>query len=99
VRELVDDDGTAIAEFMYAAMVDDGARMADRLEAARWLADRGFGKAPQDVELALKGQEAVDVHAFAAYAAKYLPTETLDQLIASVEMKLETERALPQGHS
>jgi hypothetical protein len=41
-------------------------------EAARWLADRGFGKPPQDVEPALKGQEEVDVHAFATFAAKYL---------------------------
>jgi hypothetical protein len=77
----------------------EGARMADRLEAARWLADRGFGRPPQDVELALKGQEAVDVHAFAAFAAKYLPTEMLDQLIVSVEARIEAERALPYGHS
>jgi hypothetical protein len=84
---------------MYAVMVDDGARLADRLEAARWLADRAFGKTPQDVELALRGQEAVDVYAFAAFAAEYRPTEMLDQLIASVEAELETERALPQGHS
>lgn len=67
--------------------------------AARWLADRGFGKPPQDVELALKGQEEVDVHAFAAFAAKYLPTEMLDEMILSVEAKMEAERALPQAHS
>jgi hypothetical protein len=97
VRELVGDDGTAIAEFMYSVMADELARTADRLEAARWLADRGFGKPPQDVELALKGQEAVDVHAFAAFAAKYLPTEMLDELILSVERKMEAERALPPG--
>jgi hypothetical protein len=47
VRELVGDDGTAIAEFMFAVMADEGARTADRLEAARWLADRGFGKPPR----------------------------------------------------
>ena len=95
VRELVGDDGTAIAEFMHAVMADEGERTTDRLEAARWLADRGFGKPPQDVELALKGQEAVDVHAFAAFAAKYLSTEMLDELILSVEAKIEAERALP----
>jgi len=99
VRELVGDDGTEIAEFMYAVMADEGARMADRLEAARWLADRGFGKPPQDLELALKGQEAFDVNAFATFAARYLPAEMLDQLIVSVEAKVEAERALPRGHS
>ncbi len=65
VRELVGDDGTAIAEFMYSVMADEGARTADRLEAARWLADRGFGKSPQAVSC-LEGQEGVDVQAFAA---------------------------------
>jgi hypothetical protein len=84
-----------IAEFMYAVMVDEGARTADRLEAARWLADRGFGKPPQDVELALKGQEAVNVHAFAAFAGKYLPSELLDEMIVCVEATIEAERALP----
>ena len=63
------------------------------------LADRGFGKPPQDVELALKGQEAVDVRAFAAFATKYLPPETLDELVLSVERKTEAEKALPQSHS
>jgi hypothetical protein len=76
-----------------------GARTADRLEAARWLADRGFGKPPRDVELALKAQEAVDVHAFAAFAAKYLPPSMFDELILSVKRRMEAERALPQGHS
>jgi hypothetical protein len=93
VRELVGDDGTAIAEFMYAVMVDEGARMADRLEAARWLADRGFGKSLQAI--ALEAQEGVDVQAFAAFAAKYLPSATLDQLILSVERRIEAEKALP----
>ncbi len=98
VRELVGDDGTAIAEFMYSVMADEGSRTADRLEAARWLADRGFGRPPQDVELAMKGQEALDVHAFAAFAAKYLPTEMLDEMILCVEATMEAERALPQRH-
>ena len=93
VRELVGDDGTAIAEFMYAVMSDEGARTADRLEAARWLADRGFGKTLQAV--ALEAQEGVDVQAFAAFAAKYLPSATLDEMILCVEATIEAERALP----
>ena len=98
VRELVGDDGSAIAEFMHAVMVDDAERTTDRLEAARWLADRGFGRSPQDVELALRGREGVDVHAFAAFAARHLSSEMLDELIASVEATMEAERALPHGH-
>jgi hypothetical protein len=39
------------------------------------------------------------VHAFAAFAARYLPAEMLDQLILSVERRMEAERALPQAHS
>ena len=70
-------------------MVDEAARTTDRLEAARWLADRGFGRSPQDVELALKAQEAVDADAFAAFAVKYLPPEMLDTLILGVEAGLE----------
>ena len=57
------------------------------------------GRSPQDVELALKAQEGVDVHAFAAFAAEYLPTEMLDEMILSVEAKMKSERALPQAHS
>ena len=46
VRELVGDDGQAIAEFMFSVMEDDRARTADRIDAGKWLADRGFGKSP-----------------------------------------------------
>jgi len=36
------------------------------------------------------------VHAFAAFAAKYLPTEMLDEMILSIEAKIGAEReALP----
>ena len=78
-------------------MADVGARMADRLEAARWLADRGFGKSPQGLEVALEGQERLDLENLAAVAAKYLPASTLDELILSIETKIEAERALPAG--
>jgi hypothetical protein len=46
VRELVGADGEAIAEYMLSVMNDERARNADRIEAAKWLADSGFGKAP-----------------------------------------------------
>jgi hypothetical protein len=45
VRELVGEDGGAIAEYMLSVMENERARTADRIEAAKWLADRGFGRA------------------------------------------------------
>jgi hypothetical protein len=47
------------------------------------------------MEVALEAQERVDVEAFAAFAAKYLPPATLDELILSVETKIDAERVLP----
>jgi hypothetical protein len=73
--------------------------MADRLEAGAVARRSWIRKTPQDVELALKAQEEVDVHAFAAFAAKYLPASMFDELILSVERRMEAERALPQAHS
>jgi hypothetical protein len=46
VHAVVGLDGDAIVEFMAAVMTDARERTRDRLEAAKWLADRGFGKAP-----------------------------------------------------
>ena len=37
----------------------EGVRLRDRLEAATWLADRGFGKPTQGVELAGKDGDAL----------------------------------------
>jgi hypothetical protein len=45
VRELVGADGERIAVFFFEVMTDPKQRLADRMEAARWLADRAFGKA------------------------------------------------------
>ena len=43
-RDRVGDDGLAIVEFWAATMNDPTAKMSDRLEASRLLADRGWGK-------------------------------------------------------
>lgn len=45
-RELVGEDGTKLACFWLDIVEDDGAKTADRLEASRLLAERGWGKAP-----------------------------------------------------
>ena len=52
VRELVGDDGRRIADFMFGVMEDERERTEVRMEATRWLADRGFGRShvPVDVK-------------------------------------------------
>ena len=44
-RDLVGDDGLAIAEFWLSVMRDERAKTSDRLDASRLLAERGWGKA------------------------------------------------------
>jgi hypothetical protein len=39
--------GQAIADFMLAVMKDPARKVDQRMEAATWLADRGFGKPAQ----------------------------------------------------
>jgi hypothetical protein len=50
VRELVGDDGRRVADFMLAVLEDERERTGVRMEAAGWLADRGFGRAHVPVE-------------------------------------------------
>jgi hypothetical protein len=45
-RELVGEDGMALAELWWDIARDETRRDRDRLEASRLLADRGWGKAP-----------------------------------------------------
>lgn len=45
VRELVGGDGETIAQFMLDTLTSPECEMRDRMEAAKWLADRGWGKA------------------------------------------------------
>ena len=51
VRELVGDDGAVIADFMLGVMLDGRERTRDRLEAARFLSDRGFGRPVQALDV------------------------------------------------
>jgi hypothetical protein len=64
VRDLVGDDGYAIAEFMFGVMADQSARTSDRIEAAKWLADRGFGRAVQGLEIEMSRTLALDLSVF-----------------------------------
>jgi hypothetical protein len=52
------DDLVAFVVRVFRGEVE-GVRLRDRLEAATWLADRGFGKPTQGVELAGKDGEAL----------------------------------------
>ena len=54
VRELVGEDGEAIVQFLVETMHDSSVRTRDRLEAARLLADRGWGRPAQALEIELE---------------------------------------------
>jgi hypothetical protein len=83
VRELVGEDGGAIAEYMLSVMEDDRARTADRIDAGKWLADRGFGKSPLVVSAGVTAEELLqdyfrklsleDLEAMRAILKKYSP--------------------------
>ena len=60
VRELVGEDGGAIAEYMLEVMNDERARTADRIEAGKWLADRGFGKAPLVIDAGVSPEQLLE---------------------------------------
>ena len=57
VRELVGDDGRLVADFMLAVLEDERERTEVRMEAGRWLADRGFGRSHVPVEVRQPEQE------------------------------------------
>jgi hypothetical protein len=91
VRELVGDDGQAIAEYMFRVLSDETQRTADRMEAAKWLADRGFGKPLQALD--------IDVNAGYAFDISDLSTPDLEA-IADVLRKYSQEAAeLAEGGS
>ena len=59
VRELGGEDGEAIAKYMLSVMNDERARTADRIEAGKWLANRGFGTAPLVIEAGVTPEQSV----------------------------------------
>ena len=86
VRELVGDDGESIAQFMITVMTDANARTADRLEAAKWLADRAFGKSIQALDVEVRPYPAIDV--------TQLSDDDLEALIAIFEQYRSDVREL-----
>jgi hypothetical protein len=65
VRELVGDDGDKLASFLFAVFTDEGEKMGDRLEAAKILLERGWGKAPIAVDADGQPAKFVLLSAFA----------------------------------
>ena len=61
VRELVGEDGRRVADFMFGVMEDERERTEVRMEAGRWLADRGFGRShvPVDVKQSEESEEII----------------------------------------
>lgn len=84
VRELVGDDGHEIAKYMFPVLTDARQRTADRMEAGKWLADRGFGRAIQGLEVDVAHRPGIDL--------AVISTEDLDALIAIFE-KYEPDAA------
>lgn len=68
-------DGEELVTFMLRVFRGEaGARLRDRLEAATWLADRGFGKPTQAMELSGKDGEAL------------LPLTLIQAIVADAEV-------------
>ena len=88
VREVVGEDGEPIARYLLQVMHDDRQRTRDRIEAARVLADRGWGKPVQavDVDVAVAAQMPV----LFAERLDGLSTAELDLLIRLVEKDIVT---------
>jgi hypothetical protein len=51
VRELIGVDGLPLAEAMYDIAKDESEATRDRITAMQWLAERGWGKADQHIEV------------------------------------------------
>ena len=85
MRELVGENGKAIAEYMLSVMEDERARTADRIEAGKWLANRGFGSAPLVIDTGVTPEQLLqdyfskfsleDLQAMKAILKRYSPDE------------------------
>jgi hypothetical protein len=65
VRELVGDDGDKIASFLFDVLNDTSEKTGERLDAAKILLERGWGKAPIAVDVDGAPAKFVLVSAFA----------------------------------
>jgi hypothetical protein len=89
VRELVGENGDAIVLFMYELMRNEKARTADRLDAGRWLADRGFGRSVQPVDLDVNQHPLLDLRGFS--------TEDLEALLGILDKYAPDAREIAES--
>ena len=75
-------EGEELVDYMLRVFRDENASRRDRMQAADWLADRGFGKPTQPTR-----QEIVDVPP--GVRLEDLPREQRDALIAEKKRQLE----------
>ena len=102
VRELVGEDGEAIAEYMLSVMEDEHARTADRIEAGKWLANRGFGTAPLVIDARVNPEQLLqdylsklsleDLQTIRAILKKYSPD------VVELAESGDAQAALPAAH-
>ena len=100
VRELVGEDGDLIAQYMLSVMTDERARTADRIEAAKWLGDRGFGRSVQTLDVDVSTYPFIDItkvsdddlDALIGIVERYAPS-----LAGAKEVSFGTALALPDG--
>lgn len=72
-------DGVELVEFHLSILRSAGQATADRLKAAQWLADRGFGKAVEEVNLTAENRNETTiryVNDWRQVAAEELPPES-----------------------
>ena len=89
-RAAVGDDGNDLIAFFSAIMRGDRAflgerrpiALRDRMDAARWLADRAYGKPPQTVAVADLEQEQREQTAATLQGARDLPEHLKNQIRA-----------------
>jgi hypothetical protein len=82
--------GTALIEFMFEVLTNEvpGATVRDRLDAARYLTERGYGKSPQVVQI----QGGIQHTVTGRYDLAKLSDEELAQIAGSLE---KAQRGLP----
>jgi hypothetical protein len=73
----VGEDGEVIATYMLSVMHDERARTADRIEAATWLADRGFGRPVQALDIDVGAYPYLDLTTLTLEDLEVLRTPTL----------------------
>jgi hypothetical protein len=80
VRELVGDDGEQLARFMLDILNDEAVPRKERIDAATWLADRGWGRPTTTI---------------ATEAAEPVSTTVIVESIASQAPRAQLEKAEP----